>query len=80
MPHIFSFIHRSSTQIMSQICFEIQNCNAKLLKIHYNIIASFKKENAHPHPSPSHRGQGRFSEFWVSVAHRDPWVWLSSEK
>ena len=61
MPHIFSFIHCSSTQIMCQVCFEIQNCNAKLLNIHYNIIASFKKETAHPHPSPSHRGQGRFS-------------------
>ena len=61
MSHIFSFIHCGSTQIMCQICFEIQNCNAKLLKIHCNIIASFKNENAHPHPSPSHRGQGRLS-------------------
>ena len=61
MSHIFSFIHCSSTQIMCQVCFEIQSCNAKLLKIHYNIIASFKKENAHSHPSPSNRGQERFS-------------------
>ena len=61
MSHIFSFIHCGSTQIMCQICFEIQNCNAKFLKIHCNIIASFKTEKAHPHPSPSHRGQGRFS-------------------
>ena len=44
MSHIFSFIHCGSTQIMCQVYFEIQNCNAKLLKIHYNIIASFKKE------------------------------------
>ena len=31
MPHIFSFIHCSSTQIMCQVCFEIQtvmpNCS-----------------------------------------------------
>ena len=61
MSHIFSFIHCGSTQIMCQICFEIQNCNAKFLKIHCNIIASFKTEKAHPHHSPLNGGQGRLS-------------------
>ena len=82
MSYIFSFIHCSSTQIMCQVCFEniyrtvMSNCSK------YTIILFQASKKRMLIPTPVlQTGTGKvLYEFWVSVAHRDSWVWLSSEK